>query len=81
MLLETKKIISEIKRYVQDRPQVAVAYLMGSYAGGTATPLSDDVPCHDRVDFRAWEYLHHHLHLLADYALQVEDALERTVKR
>ncbi|MCL6449514.1 MAG: nucleotidyltransferase domain-containing protein [Armatimonadetes bacterium] len=41
MLLESEKIISEIKRHVQDRPQVAVAYLMGSYAGGTATPLSD----------------------------------------
>ncbi|MDN5362717.1 MAG: hypothetical protein PWP70_1764 [Moorella sp. (in: firmicutes)] len=41
MLLDQKEIISAIQRHVENQPRVAVAYLMGSYAAGTATPLSD----------------------------------------
>lgn len=41
MILRREDIIKEIKAQVSNRPAVAVAYLMGSYANGTATPLSD----------------------------------------
>ncbi|GAW91711.1 nucleotidyltransferase domain-containing protein [Calderihabitans maritimus] len=41
MLLEQEQIIHEIQNQVNSKPAVAVAYLMGSYADGTATHLSD----------------------------------------
>ena len=40
-MLDQENIICTIQSHVRNQPQVAVAYLMGSYAAGTATPLSD----------------------------------------
>ncbi|MGB9805004.1 hypothetical protein, partial [Desulfofundulus sp.] len=68
----------------EERQQLPlVLYRSGIITRRAASFITEaiNILCHDRVNFQAWEYLHHHLHLLADYALQVEDALERTVKQ